>query len=185
MDTRLKDALWEGEEVRWSGRPKPFALMDRLIRPSILMTWAVSGLILVLTTVLLGLSVVRGARSLTDALVLAAVVLFLPVILSVRPFLDRRCLEDRTVYAITNFRIIAVIKDEVMYLTLRKGMSVSVDSQGDGCGNLRFGDTVGKPAKKARVHAVLGIRDDELRNNVLGLLFYHVDQPEQLLGYLS
>ena len=28
MDTRLKNILWEGEEVRWSGRPKPFSLFD-------------------------------------------------------------------------------------------------------------------------------------------------------------
>ena len=46
MDTRLKNILWEGEEVRWSGRPKPFSLFDHDSKNSILLTWIVSALVL-------------------------------------------------------------------------------------------------------------------------------------------
>ena len=45
MDTRLKNILWEGEEVRWSGRPKPFSLFDHDSKNSILLTWIVSALV--------------------------------------------------------------------------------------------------------------------------------------------
>lgn len=185
METRLKEVLWDGEEVRWEGRPKPFQLMDKTFKPSIIATWAISGLVLLAVLALLGPALSSGARSLTDVLVLSVIALFLPVILSIRPFLDKRCLEQQTLYAITNFRIIAVIKDEVMYLPIGKGMQIAVERQEDGCGNLRFGALVGKPAKKSRAHAVLGLRDDECKNDMLGLLFYHVDQPEELMRYFA
>ncbi len=185
MEARLQEALWDGEEIRWSGRPKPFQLMDKTFKPSMIATWVISALILLAVIVLLGPAFINGTRSLSDVVVLSVISLFLPVILSARPFMDKRCLEEQTLYAITNFRIIAVVKDEVMYLPLGKGLNVAVEHQEDGCGNLRFGELVGKPPKKSRAHAVLGLRDDECKNDMLGLLFYHVDQPDQLMSYFA
>ena len=53
MDTQLKNILWEGEEVRWSGRPKPFPLIDQDSKNSILLTWIVSALVLAAVVVLM------------------------------------------------------------------------------------------------------------------------------------
>ena len=123
MDTRLKNILWEGEEVRWSGRPKPFSLFDHDSKNSILLTWIVSALVLAAVIVLMVFSSITGTRSFTDVLIMAIVALFLPVALSARPFMDKKCLEKNTLYAITNFRIIVLVKGEVMYLPLVKGSS--------------------------------------------------------------
>lgn len=185
METRLKDVLWDEEEVRWSGRPKPFHLMDKTFRPSIIITWIISALALLAVAVLLGPALVTGSRSLTDVLVLTAIALFLPTILSARPFLDKKCLEEQTLYAITNYRIIAIVKNETMYLPIGKGMKVAVEHDEDGCGNLRFGEMVGKPSKNSRAHAVLGLRSDVCKSDMMGLLFYHVDQPDILMSYLA
>lgn len=185
METRLKEVLWEGEKVRWSGRPKPFALMDQTVKSSILLTWAISACVLIALVVLLVPALASGTRTVSDVIILSVITLFLPAILSARPFVDKKCLEEKTFYAITNFRIIAIVKDEVMYLPMGKGMKVAVEQQEDGCGNLRFGEMVGKPAKKSRAHAVLGLRADGCKSDMLGLLFYHVDKPEQLMSYLA
>lgn len=185
MENQLKEALWEGEEVRWSGRPKPFPLMDSSVKSSIIITWAVSACVLAALAAILVPAVSSGRRSVSDVIILSFITLFLPAILSARPFVDKKCLEEKTFYAITNFRIIAIIKGEVMYLPIGKGMKVAVEHQADGCGNLRFGEMVGKPAKKSRAHAVLGLRADGCKSDMLGLLFYHVDQPEQLMSYLA
>ncbi|OUQ82223.1 hypothetical protein [Flavonifractor sp. An100] len=185
METRLKEALWEGEEVRWSGRPKPFELMEQSFKSSILLTWAVSACVLAAVLYLLVTSLASGTRTIGDAFILAIITLFLPAILSARPIMDKKCLEEKTIYAITNFRIIAIVKDEVMYLPIGKGMKVAVEQQADGCGNLRFGELVGKPSKKSRAHAVLGLRSSDESRDVQGLLFYHVDQPDQLMRYLA
>ena len=50
METRLKEVLWEGEEIRWSGRPKPFGLLDKALRPSIMLTWISSAVVLLAVT---------------------------------------------------------------------------------------------------------------------------------------
>ena len=185
METRLKEALWEGEEVRWSGRPKPFELMENTFKSSILATWIVSAFVLACVLFFLIPSLLSGSRTIGDAVILAVITLFLPGILSARPLMDKKCLEEKTLYAITNFRIIAIVKDEVMYLPIGKGMKVAVENQADGCGNLRFGEVVGKPAKKDRAYAVLGLRSDDNNSDMEGLLFYHVDQPDQLMRYLA
>ena len=93
MDTRLKNILWEGEEVRWSGRPKPFSLFDHDSKNSILLTWIVSALVLAAVIVLMVFSSITGTRSFTDVLIMAIVALFLPVALSARPFMEKKCLE--------------------------------------------------------------------------------------------
>ena len=185
MDTQLKNILWEGEEVRWSGRPKPFPLIDQDSKNSILLTWIVSALVLAAVVVLMIFSAIAGTHSFTEVLIMAAVALFLPVVLSTRPFMDKKCLEESTLYAITNFRIIALVKGEVMYLPLVKGIQTAVRSHEDGFGSLRFGELVGKPAKKSRDHAVIGMRNVDSKEDMTGLMFYHIDQPDQLLRYLA
>lgn len=185
METRLQEALWEGEEIRWSGRPKPFVLMDKTFKSSILTTWIISACFLVFILFLMATAISSGSHSLSDLIVLAVVAFFLPAILSIRPLLDKKCLEEKTLYAITNFRIIAIVRDEVMYLPIGKGINVAVERHEDGCGSLRFGDLVGMPAKKSRSHAVLGLRSEESKSTMRGLLFYHVEQPEQLMSYLA
>ena len=185
LETRLDEILWDEEKVRWSGRPKPFQLMEATVKQSFILTWVTSILILLAVVATLAPALASGSRSVSDVLIMSTIVLFLPVILSVRPFLDKQCQEKQTIYAITNFRIIAIIKDEVMYLSINKGMQVSVDSQADGCGHLRFGDVVGQPARKNRVHAILGLRSGSTKSDMMGLMFYHVDRPERVLAYLS
>lgn len=72
-----------------------------------------------------------------------------------------------------------------MYLPLVKGIKTAVQSHEDGFGSLRFGELVGKPAKKSRDHAVIGMRNVDSREDMAGLMFYHIDQPGQLLRYLA
>ena len=55
METRLKEVLWEGEEIRWSGRPKPFGLLDKALRPSIMLTWISSAVVLLAVAVILAM----------------------------------------------------------------------------------------------------------------------------------
>ena len=110
MEARLKEILWEGEAVRWTGRPQPFRLMGADSRKGIVITWIISAIVLVVTVLLLGPDLIQGSRSLSDILISTVVILFVPIILSVRPFLDKKCLEQATLYAITNYRVIAIIK---------------------------------------------------------------------------
>ena len=185
MEGRLKEILWTDERLRWCGRPRPFVLLDRALRPVILLTWTLSAAALLAAAAVVRFVAATSLLPLSEILLLASVALFLPLALSLRPFLDKYSLEARTIYAITDRRIIAIVRDDVMYLPLAAGMRVDVDAQADGCGNLRFGEAAGVSASRNRSCAVAGIRSDDRRGGDLGLLFYHVDQPERLLSYLA
>lgn len=184
MEAQLKESLWEGEEVRWTGRPKPFELLGPDSKNGILITWVISSLILAAMVLFLVPQAISGYRSVTECLVMAVVALFVPAILSVRPFLDKKCLEQNTLYAITNHRILAVVKDEVLFLPISKELETAVEQRRNGCGNICFGKMIGQPLRKSRALAVLGLRDDDNRFLMQGLMLYHVDQPDQVMEQL-
>ena len=185
MEARLKEALWEGEEVRWTGRPKHFPLLGPDSKNGILTAWILSGLVLAAMVLFLVPQIASGSRSISESLVMATVALFVPGILSVRPFLDQRCLEQNTLYAITNYRIIAIVKEDLLYLPIGKELRAAVENRADGCGNLCFGTAVGQPVRKSRTLAVLGLRDDDSRFLMQGLMFYHVEEPEQVMEHIA
>lgn len=184
METRLKETLWDGEQVRWTGRPNPFPLLGPDSKKETLITWIISGLVLAAMVCFLVPLAVSGSRSVTECLVMAVVALFIPAILSIRPFLDKKCLEKNTLYAITNYRIIAIVKEDALYLPIRKDLEIAVEQRADGCGNVCFGKMIGHAPRKSRSLAVLGLRDDDSRYLMQGLMFYHVEQPDQVAAQL-
>ena len=50
---------------------------------------------------------------------------------------------------------------------------------------MRIGEAVGCGSGNSRSNAVLGIRESSSQNDMLGMLFYHVSHPEQLLRYIA
>jgi len=183
MSIRLQEILLDGEEVRWTGRPKPFALLGADSKREILLTWFFSAIILFAALVLLFFSLASGAYPLGQALILLSVVLFLPLVLSVRPLTDKKCLEQETFYAITNLRIISIVRDEALFIPLKKGVKMAVEKTSHEIGNLCFGSTIGQPQKKRRSLAVSGRRDSDSRSTMDGILFYNVEYPETLMAH--
>lgn len=186
MEQRLNDILLDGEEVRWSGRPAPFNLLDLPSRKSILTTWIISGAALVLVLAFLVPFYIETGRSLLDMAVLLVITAFLPLMISFRPVLDKRCLERSTLYAITNYRAIAFVKDDVMFIPISRKLKTAVSAQGKNCGSLCFGEAVDVSVNKHLSTAVIGVRTEGSSNpNVHGMMFYHVNDPESLLRYLA
>lgn len=186
MEERLNSILLDGEEVRWSGRPTPFKLMDLPSRNTILATWIISGAAFLVVMALLVPFYIRTGRNFIDMLVLLVITAFLPLMLSFRPVLDKRCLEHNTLYAITNFRAIALVKDDMMFIPLSRKLKTAVAHQKGSCGNLCFGEAVDVNQNKQLATAVVGVRTEGSANpNVHGMMFYHINQPESLLSYLA
>ena len=153
MEQRLQEVLLDGEIVRWSGRPSPFKLMSIPSRTSLLLTWVLCSAAL---AVILGGLIpffLRTHQAVTDLTVILMIAAFLPAMISIRPLLDKWSLEHDTIYAITNYRVLALVKNNLMYI---------LDN------------------------AILGVRcGSPAQSGVPGLLFFHIPQPESLLGYLS
>lgn len=180
MEKRLQAALPEGEQVRWSGRPTRFRLMESTYRSAVVLTWLMSVCVVVLVGYFLAPYYWKHALT-GDMLLAALVMVFMPAMLSVRPLLDKRTLENETIYAVTDRRVIAIVKDEVMSMPL-EGLTAVVKGWDGGCANLCFGKAAQIPEYKSRVYAISGVR--EYRDELDGILFYHVEAPEQLIRRL-
>ena len=185
MEKKLQDTLLEGEQIRWSGRPAPFRLRQCPDHRSCVLTWFLSLAAFLLIMSYFVPYYLQTQRSTVDLVILTVVVAFLPVMLSMRPLLDKYCLEQTTIYAITNFRVIAIVQDELMYIPLNHQLKVAIEKQDQDRGHLCFDAAVGKDIRKSRTNAVLGIRRDGTQNNMLGMMFYNVNEPEQLLDYFA
>lgn len=184
MEQRLHEILMDGEQVRWTGRPSPFKLMQCPERNTFFATWLLSGAAVLLALFYLLPALDSTQRGGADWFVML-VVAFLPAMLSLRPLMDKFCLEKNTLYAITDRRVIALVKDDLMYIPLDQKPAVSVEGRDRDCGNLCFGEAVGCGSGNSRSNAVLGIRESSSQNDMLGMLFYHVSHPEQLLHYIA
>lgn len=186
MEQKLNEILLDGEKVRWSGRPVPFKLLELPSRKSILATWIICGGAMVLVLGFLIPFYIRTNRTLLDTVVVLVVTAFLPLMLSFRPVLDKRCLEHDTLYAITNFRAIALVKDDMMFIPLSPKLKTAVAAKDGSCGILCFGEAVDVNPSKQLATAIIGVRTEGSSTpNVHGLMFYHVNDPESLLGYLA
>ena len=185
MEQRLHEILMDGEQVRWTGRPSPFKLMQCPERKTFFATWLLSGAAVLLALFYLLPALDSTQRGGADWFVMLVVVAFLPAMLSLRPLMDKFCLEKNTLYAITDRRVIALEKDDLMYIPLDQKPAVSVEGRDRDCGNLCFGEAVGCGSGNSRSNAVLGIRESSSQNDMLGMLFYHVSRPEQLLHYIA
>lgn len=185
MEQRLQEALLPGEELRWTGRPSPFKLLAGPYRSTFLSTWLLSAAAVLLAVFYLAPMLNRMQRGGADVFVVLLAVAFLPAMLSARPLLDKLYLERSTLYAITNYRAIALIRGELMYIPLNKRLDVAVERQDREYGNLCFGAAVGQRPSSSRSNAVLGIRKNDQESAMMGMLFYHVPHPEHLLSYLT
>ena len=166
MEQRLQEVLLDGEIVRWSGRPSPFKLMSIPSRTSLLLTWVLCSAAL---AVILGGLIpffLRTHQAVTDLTVILMIAAFLP--------------------AITNYRVLALVKNNLMYIPLGRILTHSIEARDGESGNLCFCEAVGQSSSKMLDNAILGVRcGSPAQSGVPGLLFFHIPQPESLLGYLS
>ena len=132
MEQRLQEVLLDGEIVRWSGRPSPFKLMSIPSRTSLLLTWVLCSAAL---AVILGGLIpffLRTHQAVTDLTVILMIAAFLPAMISIRPLLDKWSLEHDTIYAITNYRVLALVKNNLMYIPLGRILTHSIEARDRG-----------------------------------------------------
>lgn len=186
MEEKLNEVLLDGEKIRWSGRPAPFKLLATPSRRSLILTWAICSGALALILGALVPFYIRAQRTMVDLLVLLVITAFLPVMISIRPLLDKRCLERSTIYAITNYRVLALVNGELMFIPISRQLSHAIENRDGEAGNLCFCEAVGRKTRKTLDYAVMGVdRVSSTQSSVPGLMFFHIPHPESLLGYLS
>ena len=74
------------------------------------------------------------------------------------PLLDKWSLEHDTIYAITNYRVLALVKNNLMYIPLGRILTHSIEARDGGGGNLCFCEAVGQSSSKCWTTPFWGVR---------------------------
>ena len=182
MERKLETNLHPDEKLLWFGRPTPSKLMRAPDKTIQVILWMVS---MAVAGVTLGvfLPYALNAGIGTDVIVIMLLLLnFIPLALAVRPFLDKKVLEKNTVYAVTDQRVIAVVKNTVLSLP-REGLRWDVTSRDGASGNLCFNTAISASPVRSRAQAVMGVKSDG--EKVDGIIFYHIQDPEGVMEAMA
>lgn len=181
MEELLQETLAPGEQIVWKGRPAPQKLSQASDRPQQLRLWIVFAVAMALTLAVLFPYLIRIGRP-WDVLVICFVVInAIPLALALRPGMDQRDLEKRCLCAITDRRVISVVKDNVHTLPLADLPWEVADRDGE-AGSIRFGACVARKKPNDRADAVVGYTDDE--TGAKGFVFYHMAKVDQIAALL-
>lgn len=182
MEQILKETLWPNEELLWMGRPSKSDLKAAPDRKMQIIKWAVMAVFLVLTLGILVPYMFKIGQSVGVLLISIIVINVMPVIIAFRPWLDQQLLENKTLCAVTDQRVISVVKDVIHELP-RKDLEFMVSGREGSAGSIRFNGAIQVKKPNDRTDAVLGIPKEEERPK--GMVFFHIDGVDQVLDLLS
>ena len=157
MEVKLQSVLEEGEQLLWSGRPEPIVTLQGLYKSAILrkILMIVAGIV-----ILAGWYISAAVKNGVEVQPIAIIVCALPFLYSIyNDFADAKVLRERTLYAMTDRRMITVVDKAVSGVEYYKVEGWKVEADADGVVSL----VCGYDALKAREHcrrefAVCGAR---------------------------
>ncbi len=175
MNERWNSILVDGEQILWTGKPVRAGWKKSPDLSGIYTKLAVCAAALVLSILWLTMEIIPKS-GLGVATVLFVCINVVPVTLVFHAFHDEKLLEKDSSYVITNRRVMAEVKGEVMAMERTPLLTCASDEWDGQYGNVTFGQAIQRPRTRSRLDAVLGIKDDD--RNVTGMVFYHVDDPK-------
>ncbi|MEA4955512.1 MAG: hypothetical protein VB096_08405 [Pseudoflavonifractor sp.] len=184
METVLNSLLEPKEKVLWLGRPEKSKLLEAYDRKHQFVLWGVMAAFLVLTLGLVFPYMIQIQRPPMVLIIAFAVINAVPVIMAIRPWMDQRLLETKTVYAVTDHRIIAVVKENV-YILPRLDAEWIITHRDGACGSLRFGAAAYAKEQDDRADAVLGVIGTKDGRSTSGMVFYHIPDVDRVSAILQ
>ena len=164
--------------------PEKSKLLEAYDRKHQFVLWGVMAAFLILTLAVVFPYMIKIERPPQVLAIAFAVINAVPVIMAIRPWMDQRLLEGKTVYAVTDRRVIAVVKESVLY-SPRLGTEWIITHRDGACGNLRFGAAAYAKDQDDRADAVLGVIGSKDGRSTSGLVFYHIADVDSVAGLLQ
>lgn len=177
----LVNELMEGEKVLWKSKAAPFELLGSDAKKSIMNRWIVCALLAV-AVIGFYLSVSLSGVVHFNATLLVLLVLVFAYCAAV-PVLDRRNIQKKCRYYVTDKRVILCYGDNEVHSLSRAGLRCSVVESAGGTGHVVLGGCVEEPAKKMRVRSFAPLKDD--KEAVCGFVFYSVPEIDTVREYFA
>ena len=182
LQKKLDAQLMPDETLLWCGTPTQTKLKTCPDRSSMYFKWAAFALYLTLTSVFF---LTYGVANMTRDVVVVCFlcVNFIPFIIAWNPISAQKTLEHDTLFAITDRRILALIKCDVFSLERDESLRWNTRVWDGDYGNLAFNAGTARSLKQSRADAALGVKDKDL--NLSGLVFYHIEKPDEVAALLA
>lgn len=178
MEQRLNEMLHPEEKLLWVGRPAKEKLLQAADRRLLIVGWVVAAVVGLLILCLGDPHLVSIGHPMSVILVLNGGYFGLALFFSLRPLVDHRTVIGNSLYAVTDQRIIALVKEHELVLMRDSAMPVAVVD-----GSVCFGNAVDVPARNGRVTAMLGARGEE--QELLGVTFYRLPDPAEVMALFT
>ncbi|WP_294856095.1 hypothetical protein [uncultured Oscillibacter sp.] len=176
MNEELREYLWDGEVVRWSGRSAPVPLLSQRERGKILVRWAIT---LVCISTLLGIYS-TGSGALSGKF--AALVTLVAALVIAMPWLERWSVMGMK-YFVTDRRAILLTRDKsVYYMELDevddvKRVCLQPEADALVMGSAIFEDADRQPRFRA-CNPKTDLQSAEGQDRAAGLVFYGLRDAE-------
>lgn len=189
----FNNELEEGEQLEWVGRTEHFELMDDANKSSIWLRWILCAVAAI---------VVNGAYiyhvSVTDGLdmqiMVFVVTLGIPLLIAFSPMRDRRDIQKKMLYAVTNKRAIVFrgFSNKFFSMNFDAINEIKVTKRGNDRGDVILGSgAVQAPERKMRGIALTPrtavVEESEFTGDsmVTGMVFYNVAEIDKLEGLVK
>ena len=157
MEVKLQSILEEGEQLLWSSRPEPIGTLQGLYKSAILrkILMIAAGIV-----ILAGWYISAAVKNGVEVQPIAIIVCALPFLYSIyNDFSDAKTLRERTLYAMTDRRMITVVDKAVSGVEYDKVEGWKVEADADGVVSLVCGcDALKGKERSRREFAVCGAR---------------------------
>ena len=127
MEQILQKTLRDNEKVLWFGRPTKTKLLRSPDRVSQYVAWIITAVMTLFSFGVFLPFAIADNKSIGIILIGLVPMIGIPLAVAVRPYLDKKLLEQKTIYAITDQRIIAVVKSNVMTMPRDQKVTCAVE----------------------------------------------------------
>ena len=182
-DARFTSELYDGEQLLWVGKSEDFPVLDSTMKKPIFtrLILTVVGFIVVLALYIYVAAATTTAISPVIIAVLALIFLYVGVL----PWVDRRTIRKRRLYAVTDRRVLVRAGGNSMYSLNKAGLNMrECPADAKGCTTILFGAATNRPDRKARITTIASLRDDA-GEHIIGLCFYNVANTPELQAALK
>ena len=183
MEQQLREHLMEGEQLLWSGRPEAFETLDKTNKSSIITGLVIKLLVTIGLLVVYVISARDNSVPIKPGVIIA--ILALAAVALANPFLIARRLRRKTVYGLTDKRVLrsGVFDQAIPYERIR---SAELRTDEDGHTSLLCGPrSAGLKPRKWRGEAEASFIDNRDEPEAARVIFYAIPVSEEVKGLLK
>ena len=174
--------LAEGEVLLWSGKPEGVRILNTSRIGITLLLWCAAAAAFVFSLmVILPKSIEAGDKG-VHLVMIMVLMECVPLLMFMLPIMDCRILQGSTWYAVTNHRVMMKNRERTWSMLRNPSFRTEYRRRKDGRGHVLIGECTGKADSRLRA---LAIQPPETNRSVNGLVFYHIDQAEQVVKILN